>query len=181
MLLSLLLFNWCGYRFFTSYLQQKADQQLQSSIDANDYDESQLLEIRVALNMPYQNDQSEFERHYGEAEINGKIYTYVKRKIENGYLVLKCLPNHEKQALRNASNIFFSISNGLDQNSSRELPVNNIVKSFLSDFDDHVVAIGLNPLPVIKNKRLDTQSSFLHTLSLPVNGQPPEFFYPSFA
>ena len=78
-LICLLVFNWYGYRFVTGYFQKKADSQLEAKIDVNDYDESQLIEIRVALDMPYQNSSSEFERHYGEIEINGKIYAYVKQ------------------------------------------------------------------------------------------------------
>jgi hypothetical protein len=175
--MGLLLFNWYGYRFFTAWLQQKADHQLEVTIDENNYDESQLLEIRVALNMPYQNDQSEFERHYGEAEINGTIYTYVKRKIENGYLVLKCLPNHEKQAIRNANNVLFSINNGLDPKNTRDqIPVNNIVKSFLSDFDDHVIAFRLDPLSAPGNNWMSQKRYSLHNISLPVHEQPPESF-----
>jgi len=173
----LLLFNWYGYRFFTAWLQQKADHQLESSIDTNDYDESQLLEIRIALNMPYQNNQSGFERHYGEAEINGKIYTYVKRKIEDGWLILKCIPNDQKQAIRTAYNIFFSINNGLDQRDNRDqLPANNIVKSFLSDFDDHVVAFRLDPLSAMDNNWTNQKIYSLHNFSLPVNEHPPELF-----
>jgi hypothetical protein len=180
--MGLLLFNWYGYRIFTAWLQQRADHQLESSIDASDYDESQLLEIRVALNMPYQNNQSEFERHYGEAEINGTIYTYVKRKIEDGYLILKCIPNRQKQAIKNASNIFFSINNGLDQqNKGNQTPVNNIVKNFLSEFDDHVVAFRLNPLSAIDNNWMRQKRSSLPDLSLPVNGEPPESFTHSLA
>jgi hypothetical protein len=173
----LLLFNWWGYRFFTGWLQQRADHQLESSIDANNYDESQLIEIRIALNMPYQNNQSEFERHYGEAEINGKIYTYVKRKIEDGYLILKCIPNNQKQAIRNANNIFFSINNGLDQRDNRDqLPANNVVKGFLSDFDDHVAAFGLVPLSAMDNNWTNQKKYSLHNFSLPVNEHPPELF-----
>ena len=42
------------YRLFP----KKADSQLEAKIDVNDYDESQLIEIRVALDMPYQNSSS---------------------------------------------------------------------------------------------------------------------------
>src|SRR5439155_4988660 len=54
LLICLLLFNWYGYRFVTNYLQKKADSQLEARLDVNDYDESQLIEIRIELNIPYQ-------------------------------------------------------------------------------------------------------------------------------
>ena len=171
-----MLFNLFGYRFYTGWLQQRADQQLQSRIDANDYDETQLLEIRIALNMPYQNNQSDFERYYGEAEVNGRVYTYVKRKIEDGYLILKCLPNHEKQVIRSANNIFFSINNGLDENTGKSpLPSTHNIKNFFSDFDDHIADFKL-PASAMSNNGTGQEKSELPSLLVPVNEQPPDFF-----
>ena len=74
LLIVILFFNWYGYRIVTNILAKDADKQLEVQLDNNDYDESQLIEVRVALNMPYQNDQSDFERHYGEMEVDGKYY-----------------------------------------------------------------------------------------------------------
>src|SRR4030095_551864 len=135
-LICLLVFNWYGYRFVTSYFQKKADSQLQAKLDVNDYDESQLIEIRVALDIPYQNSSSGFERHYGEIEFNSKLYAYVKRKVEDGYLVLKCIPNTAKQDIKNADNILFATNNGLDQehNGKSNSPLTNIFKSIFSDY-----------------------------------------------
>jgi hypothetical protein len=175
----LLLFNWYGYRFVTNYLQKKADRQLEGRIDVNDYDESQLIEIRVALDMPYQTNQSTYERHYGEMEINGKIYTYVKRKVEDGYLVLKCIPNTAKQDLKNADNILFTANNGLDQehnNDKNNSPLNNLFKSIFSDYDDCLQNYNLSLLSAHSRQTLDTETSFFKSVSLPVSEQPPEYY-----
>jgi hypothetical protein len=48
----------------------------------NDYDESQLIEIRIALDIPTKIAPTGFERHYGEIQFNGQIYAFVKRKVE---------------------------------------------------------------------------------------------------
>jgi hypothetical protein len=175
-LIALLVFNWYGYRFVTNYLKNKADKQLQARIDVNDYNESQLIEIRVALNMPYQNNSSEFERHYGEIEINGKIYTYVKRKIEDGTLILKCLPNTEKQNIKTADNILFTANNGLDQehNGKTNSPLTNIVKTLLGEYDTQQQTYDLRALQNIIKIHSNTEVSFLKTVSLPVAEQPPE-------
>ncbi len=177
LLICLLLFNWYGYRFVTNYLQKKADRQLESRIDINDYDESQLIEIKVALNMPYQNDWSGFERHYGEIELNGKIYTYVKRKVEDGYLILKCIPNIAKQNLRNADNILFNINNGLDQEHSgnkSNSPLNSVIKSFLSDYDNFSSDYNLTNFSASQKQYLIYRTSFFNSITLPVAEQPPE-------
>jgi len=179
LLLCLLLFNWYGYRFVTNYLQHKADRQLESRIDLNDYNESQLVEIKVALDMPYQNNQSDFERHYGEIEINGKMYTYVKRKIEDGYLILKCIPNTAKQNLKNADNDMFNANNGLDQDhngSKNSSPLNSITKSIFSDYDDYSFKYNLNDFSASQKQFLLFGTSLFNSITLPVSEQPPEGF-----
>ncbi|HEY2722764.1 MAG TPA: hypothetical protein VGI82_13610 [Chitinophagaceae bacterium] len=176
-LISLLLFNWYGYRFVTSYLQRKADRQLERRIDLNEYDESQLVEISVALDMPYQTEQSGFERHYGEININGKIYNYVKRKIENGYLVLECIPNTTKQAIKTADNILFNLNNGLDQEhsgSKNTSPLNNIAKSIFSDYDDFSFNLNLNIFSTPSKQFLLSAAGAFDNITLPVSEQPPE-------
>jgi hypothetical protein len=176
LLICLLAFNWYGYRFVTSYLQKKADTQLEAKIDVNDYDESQLVEISVALDMPYQVSSSEFERHYGEIELNGKIYAYVKRKIENGFLVLKCIPNTVKQDIKNADNILFTVNNGLDQehNGKNSSPLGSIFKSIFSDYDHYSQNYNFKNPEDNNQKPLHTGTSFFNSVCLPVSEQPPE-------
>ena len=116
--LTLLFFNWYGYRLLSGFLQNRSDIQLEAKLDQNDYDASQLFEIRVPLNLPYHNDWQEFERYNGEIEVNGVHYKYVKRKVEKGEMVLLCLPNNEKQNLLSARDQFFKLVNDLQQNNS---------------------------------------------------------------
>jgi hypothetical protein len=113
LLIGVFFFNWFGYRLLTDYLQHRADKQLEAKLDLNDYDESQLIEMRVPLNMPYQTQSSSFERIDGDIEIDGIHYKYVKRKIEKGELVLLCLPNHSKMQLENASEEYYKLVNDL--------------------------------------------------------------------
>lgn len=112
-MIAVFFFNWFGYRLLTGYLQHKADRQLEAQLDRNEYDESQLIEMRVPLNMPYQTQSSGFERIDGEIEIEGTHYKYVKRKIEKGELVLLCLPNHSKMQLKSAADEFYQLVNDL--------------------------------------------------------------------
>lgn len=176
LLICLLAFNWYGYRFVTRYLQKKADTQLQAKIDVNDYDESQLIEIRIALDIPYQNSSTGFERHYGEIQFNGQIYAFVKRKVEDGYLVLKCIPNIVKQNIKDADNIMFTTNNGLDQehNSKSNSPLSNIFKSIFSDYDDYSQNYNFKNVEDSNQKPLYTGISFLNSVYLPVSEQPPE-------
>lgn len=117
LLLIIFLFNWFGYRLLSGYLQHRADTQLESQLDQHQYNEASLIEIRVPLNMPYQNLSSSFERYDGEIEYNGIHYKYVQRKVANGELVLLCLPNQNRMKLQNARDEFYKLVNDLQQSS----------------------------------------------------------------
>jgi len=138
-LLGLLLFNWCGYRWVINMMQQNADTKLEAKLDRNEYDESQLIEIKVAVNMPYQTDWADFERYDGEIEVNGIHYKYVKRKVQDGQLVLKCIPNQTKQRLESAKDDLFKITNDLQQDNAAKksgAPNSILVKNVLGDYDN---------------------------------------------
>lgn len=113
LLLIIFLFNWFGYRLLSGYLQHRADTQLESQLDLHQYNEASLLEIRIPLNMPYQNISTSFERYDGEIEYQGTHYKYVKRKVANGELILLCLPNETRMKLQNARDEFFKLVNDL--------------------------------------------------------------------
>jgi hypothetical protein len=139
LLLGILLFNWCGYRWVLNWMEQKANHQLEARLDSNDYNESQLIEIRLPLNMPYLTTQAEFERCDGQVEVNGKHYNYVKRKIDNGQLVLKCIPNETKQRLQSAGDNFFKLVNDLQQDRSAKKSTDGntgAFKNLTGDYDN---------------------------------------------
>lgn len=120
-MLSLLVFNWVGYRLLISFMENKADLALERKIDNSEYDESSLIEITVPLNSPYLADYfSEFDRYVGELELDGVHYKYVKRKIVNGELVLFCLPNEERNDLQNSREEFFKLVNDLNHSQKQE-------------------------------------------------------------
>lgn len=174
LLLFMLFFNWYGYRIITSVLASDADQRLESRLDNNDYDESQLIELKVPLNMPYQTSQSEFERHYGEIKIEGKLYTYVKRKIDNGFLVLKCIPNESKQKIREAGDEFFKKANGLDTPVEKnQQGQGSFAKSFWSEYDDQLNRFDLTAVADQLHNRFTTQQIALPVSELAKPWHPP--------
>lgn len=132
LLLLIFLFNLAGYQLALSFLQSRADEKLELLIDNNEYNDAELTEIRVAMNMPYQQRFTEFERHYGQITVDGKEYNYVKRKVEGDVLVLQCLPNKSKTHLKGiAADITKSNSN----NGQGENPVKSSVKIFSFECD----------------------------------------------
>jgi len=135
LLIVVLVFNLGGYRFLISSLQTKADNRLEAVIDNQQYNDADLIEIRVALQMPYQDRYTDFERHYGEVTIDGKAYTYVKRKIEGDVLVLKCIPNHSKQQLNKTADDLVNSNSGQDRDNNGKKQA-SALKVFSGDYDD---------------------------------------------
>ena len=119
LLMGILLFNWLGYRVLISFLESKADMQLEAEFDENKYDESQLISIKVPVRyLPYYNSSSTFERVDGQIEIKGIQYKYVKKRIFNDSLEMLCIPNHASIKLQTAKNEFFKFSNDLQQDKN---------------------------------------------------------------
>ena len=98
------------------YFIQRSDKQLTQQLDNNQYNDHELIEVKIALHTPYLTSWSDYERVNGEAEVNGTFYTYVKRKIHNDTLYLLCLPNSNKTQL-NAARIDYA-------NKVQDVPTN---------------------------------------------------------
>jgi len=125
LLLLIFLFNIAGYRLLLNCLESAANTALENALDHNDYNERDLVTIKVSLNLPYQTDWPDFERVDGKVEFDGRTYTYVKRKIADGQLILMCLPNEQTTRLEKAGNDFFKLANDLAGTPSGKTPANN--------------------------------------------------------
>lgn len=109
---------------------------MSSQLDNKLYDESRLIEISIPLSMPYYQN-TEFARLDGRINIKGIEYSYVKRKIENGYLILKCIPNNNAQLIKEKAGNYFAGANGFDKPSSpKSGQSKSTVKISIDDFED---------------------------------------------
>ena len=176
--MSLLLFNWIGYRLFTQYLEFSANQRLEAKLDLNDYNESELIEMRVSLNLPYQNDQADFERVSGEIEIDGQHYNYVKRRIENGQLVLMCIPNQGKTQIENSRDDYFKLINDLEQKGDTkksDKSSSTASKALFGEYNAETNNWTLQSPVQSAEKQGNTASKLMPSLFYLIPGQPPEF------
>ena len=136
LLLVLFLFNIIGYRLLFYMVQKQNDAALETSLDKEEYNENELVTIKVPLSLPYQTNWKEFERVDGEISFDGKIYKYVKRKVEDGQLVLMCLPDEHKMRLQTARDDFFKLANDLTSTNSPKKSGNSVsFKAVFSDFE----------------------------------------------
>lgn len=158
LLVLLLVFNVVGYRMLSHFVEQKQDRQLVQKIDRQHFNESDLFELTVDIDLPYQADWQEFERFDGEIEIDGIHYKYVKRRIYQGKLVLLCLPNEGKTQIQTARDEFFRLMN--DLNHSSESGTTNGASMSKSLFSDYLKDNAVWKLPA-----LETINSLYHSAS----------------
>lgn len=178
LLLAILLYNWVGYRLVSSYLENKSNITLEARLDNNNYNESDLIELSVPLDLPYQTNWAEFERFDGEIQIDGIEYKYVKRKISNGRLVILCLPHKEKMNLQTARDEFFRLVNDLDQagngHGTDSKPSLTSFKSITTDYWHPDNAWAFSALRSVSHAFFVQNERYTHfTASIPP-AQPPD-------
>lgn len=131
LLLLVFVFNLFGYRLFVSYMVNNANQSLETALDKNNYNEDELISIKKPTNLPYYNNSKDFTRAYGEVEMNGVLYTYVKSRIYNDSLELLCIPNTSKQQLLNSKDDFAQSVFDVQKDSNKKATTQGKVFSFI--------------------------------------------------
>jgi hypothetical protein len=156
-------------------MQDNADRKLETLLDNSEYDESQLIEIRITMNMPYQQRFTEYERHYGEIEMDGKTYTYVKRKVEGDVVILKCIANQSKQQLKTIDNDLTKANNGIDtEHPGKQQQQSSFAKSFWSEYDGQNILNLQQESVCLNNPYTSGYSFYLPEINTNTPHQPPE-------
>ncbi len=138
-------------------MEQDAARTLDARLDRQQYDQDQLITIKVPLTgLAYYNNSTSFERSNGQIEISGVPYRYVESRIYNDSLEMRCILNQAAMQVRE---------------KSAHHPV--IHQSFRSD-----PYIGIAPIRVAKPAvrpalRGHQVASQLCYLSLPADERPP--------
>jgi len=97
-------------------MQHQAGLQMMSELDRQQYNESQLISIKVpATRLSYYNSNTQFERVDGQIEINGVVCQYVKRRLYNDSLELLCIPNRTVMKLRMTGKEHFRLISDVEQ------------------------------------------------------------------
>jgi hypothetical protein len=147
LLIAILFFNWYGYQLLTAYWQQKAENTLVARLDRHEYDDSQLVSIKVPITtLAYYNSSATFERVDGQIDLNGVHYNYVKRRIFKDSLELLCIPNTTAMNLQKAKNEFFRQVNDLQQQNQGKKNNSTPVKDFSKDYTPTAMNIAVPTL-----------------------------------
>ena len=180
LLLGILLFNWLGYRVLTDLMQQRSNQKLQSQLDLQHYDESQLITIKLpATALAYYNNSPVFEKVDGQIDINGVPYQYVKRRIYNDSIEFLCIPNRMAMNLRLSGEDYFRLINDVQRSQQGQGHPGGATKFFALDPCTEIEPIQVSDLCFIPINRACHFSTRLPAPPDATAERPPAF--PSFS
>lgn len=124
-------------------MEDNATQRLEARLDRQQYDDNQLITIKVpASYLSYFNASTAFERVSGTIEVDGVPYQYVKSRIFNDSVEMMCIPNRSALKWRQSGISYLGLVNGVEREGSKSHPGTN--QSFLTD-----------PYTVIRSLRFD--------------------------
>jgi hypothetical protein len=112
------------------YLREASGDRQEKRIDHHKYQDADLVEIKIKLNLPYMTSSSDYEKLVGEIKIKGSHYSYVKRKVSQDTLFLLCLPDQQKDRLQSSEDGYAGIAqdfdkSGTDNKSAKKAPIYN--------------------------------------------------------
>ena len=127
----------------------RANTQLEARLDKNQYDDSQLIELKVPINLPYITSWASYQRYDGEIKLNGVLYHYVKRKVSNDTLYVMAIPNMKVMSLESAKNDFVKGSLDLNQNDNSKKSDDSKTISFKNlqgDYDEYTFSVSCSAM-----------------------------------
>jgi len=173
LLLFIMLFNLAGYRWIFSAIENKATAKLEQRISSANYNEEQLVEVQIPLNMPYYSDK-DYENVYGETDWNGHHYRYVKRKVSGNILHLLCLPNTEKNNIVKAKDEFAKAVNDVPANKQGSQQKNNLIKLITTEFRIDETSVEENIFSKVSLSYSNRNTDIKNLFTPLTDAQPPE-------
>jgi len=171
-------FNLAGYPAIFAWLQHNSNNKFEAQIDMGNYNDAQLVEVKIPYPLPYSTNWKDYERVNGEMEVNGVHYNYVKRKLTNDTLYLMCIPNTEKTNLVKAKHNYLNAANGVaEHNSGKKSPASseNLQKAVGAEYNivpsNYLTAVKSGPVDVVAYG--DTEPK-IFSRALSAAFQPPE-------
>jgi len=176
--MGVMLFNGFGYRIVSNYFDQKASDRLVEMIDQNQYNEAELISVKIPMNLPYYANNPKFERVDGEIVINGIMCQYVQRRVFNDTLEIRLLPNQDRLHIKNAREDFYKLAEDLEQRGmdKKSLPMNKSTAKFISfDYFAQDLKWSLKSLVPLKINYAGHNTAGLLSICLPLQMPPPKF------
>lgn len=100
------LFNAGGYMLLFQYLIHRSNSFEEQQISKGLYNVHDLVEIKIPAHMPQVQDWPEYEPLYGQVQLQGDSYNYVKLRVTHNAIYIMCVPNYSTTRLANANVIY---------------------------------------------------------------------------
>ncbi len=170
------LFNLGGYQILFNFIETESSLAIVERLDGGDFDENELIEVKIHYPLPYAANQPSFERYNGEIEVGGVHYNYVKRKMINDTLIILCMPNSIKTELNAAKSDLIAGFNSIqtESPSSQKSPVTTTVKPFAAEYNNNFVDIDFNLSTVVNIQHYYSFPAELLSAELQAPFQPPQ-------
>jgi hypothetical protein len=121
-----------GYYLVFVALRFQATVELTQRLDADEYSQDELIELRLPVNLPYPLQQNGFQRVDGKFEHKGQFYRLVKQKLENDVLIIVCIKDKKEKQLDESMKDYSKLANDLPSSSKK---TQNILSKLLKDFE----------------------------------------------
>jgi len=176
LLLCIHLFNLGGYHLFFAVLDSRQSARNADQLDRGQYDESDLVELKIPYPLPYACSWNGYERYEGEMELNGVHYSYVKRKLSNDTLYLQCLPNAAKTKLVSAHNAYGILVSDASRTASEKKSANTglLQKAFSSEYNQGTSNFDMVASLLVFKPENHFRNCLIPTRDLPTLHQPPK-------
>jgi hypothetical protein len=136
LLLTVFLFNVGGYYIVFWSLRFQTDRQLTSRLDANLYDPSETIELKIPVALPYPIQSQGFQRVEGRFEHNGEYFKLIKHRLHNDTLYVVCIRDVETRQLVSAMKDYVQLTQGLLKSSPGQKAL-HLLSKLLKDFCAH--------------------------------------------
>lgn len=161
------------HSFVFNYFIDLSDKQVVEQLDNAAYNDAELVEIAIPLNMPYLVSHDNYERYDGSIEFNGTHYNYVKRKVSNDTLRLLCIPNEQKAALITVKNDYAKqLSDAPLGKKSNESTVKK--SSFFSEYNNLSVQYNFTSIQAAIQQNSINKQALLTDCFIESPGKPPQ-------
>lgn len=131
LLVVLLLLNVMGYYGLFLGLKYKNSLQVIERLNANDYNPSETITIKVPLAIPYYGD-TEFERVDGEIEHHGEFYRLVKQKLEKDTLHIVCIKDVKRKHIQEALTEYVKTFSDQSTDRSHTKTIQPFIKDYVA-------------------------------------------------
>jgi hypothetical protein len=127
----IILLNTMGYYGVFLGLHLKNDIAMSKALDADIYDQSNTITLKVPVSIPYMPDQPGFDRVDGQFEHNGELYRMVKQRYAKDTLTVICVKDIEHRNINLALSDYVKT---FTDKASDTKPASKATISFIKDY-----------------------------------------------